>query len=79
VVGNVAANGNVNLWLQDHLGSTVAITNATGAASAINRYDDYGLPQAGNAGALQYTGQLWMPDAGVYHYKARAYHPGLGV
>jgi RHS repeat-associated protein len=25
-----------------------------------------------------YTGQLWMPDFGLYHYKARAYHPGLG-
>ena len=25
-----------------------------------------------------YTGQLWLPDFGLYHYKARAYHPALG-
>lgn len=27
---------------------------------------------------MQYTGQLWLPDFGVYHYKARQYHAGLG-
>ncbi|OYX55999.1 MAG: hypothetical protein B7Y86_11150 [Brevundimonas subvibrioides] len=25
-----------------------------------------------------YTGQMWMPDFGAYHYKARAYRPDLG-
>ncbi len=62
--------------LQDHLSSNVAIVTADGQ-TIINRYD-YGQPQAGNGGRLMYTGQLWMPDFGMYHYKARAYHPGLG-
>ena len=34
-------------------------------------------PAASNTGRFQYTGQLWLNDAGVYHYKNRAYHPGL--
>ena len=41
-------------------------------------YDEYGNPGAGNVGAYQYTGQMWLADAGLYHYKNRAYHPGLG-
>jgi RHS repeat-associated protein len=27
---------------------------------------------------FQYTGQMWLAEAQLYHYKARAYHPGLG-
>jgi len=50
---------------------------------AINRYDEYGLPQGpaglgALAGRFGYTGQLWLPEAGLYHYKARAYSPTLG-
>lgn len=64
--------------LQDHLMSTVAITDATGAAVSTLAYDEYGVPRSGNGGRFQYTGQLWMQDFGVYHYKARAYQPALG-
>ena len=51
---------------------------ATGASTVVNTYDEYGVPAPTNLGRLQYTGQLWMPDFGAYHYKARAYQPGLG-
>ncbi len=64
--------------LQDRLGSVVAITDGSAAVNVINAYDEYGRPQSGNGGRMQYTGQLWLPDFGVYHYKARQYHPGLG-
>jgi len=30
-----------------------------------------------NTGLYQYTGQMWIAAAGVYHSKNRAYHPGL--
>lgn len=67
------------LWLlQDHQGSSVAIADTAGAALFTLAYDEYGVPRPGNAGRFQYTGQLWLPDAQVYHYKARAYHPVLG-
>src|SRR5690606_7594352 len=62
----------------DHQGSIVAITNASGAAASINGYDEYGIPNAANAGRFQYTGQAWLPELGMYHYKARIYSPTLG-
>lgn len=66
-------------WLlSDQLGSTVAITNASGAATAINSYDEYGAPSSGNAGLFQFTGQPWIQAVSLYHYRARAYAPNLG-
>lgn len=66
-------------WLHtDHQGSIIAVTDSTGNAIATNSYDEYGIPAAGNSGRFQYTGQAWMPELGVYHYKARNYSPTLG-
>ena len=62
----------------DHQGSVVAVSNASGAATAINSYDEYGVPGTSNTGRFQYTGQIWLPELGLYHYKARAYSPTLG-
>ncbi|MBS0478815.1 MAG: RHS repeat-associated core domain-containing protein [Proteobacteria bacterium] len=45
---------------------------------AINSYDEYGNPASGNIGRFQYTGQAWLPDLGMYYYKARIYNPALG-
>jgi RHS repeat-associated protein len=61
----------------DHQGSIVAISDAYGAGT-INRYDEYGIPAASNSGRFQYTGQIWLDELGMYHYKARAYSPTLG-
>ncbi|MBL8537069.1 MAG: RHS repeat-associated core domain-containing protein [Hyphomonadaceae bacterium] len=66
-------------WLHaDRLGSVIAVSDASGAALSINAYDEYGAPGSSNAGRFQYTGQMWLPEAGLYHYKARAYAPSLG-
>ncbi|MGR4862240.1 RHS repeat-associated core domain-containing protein [Caulobacter sp. LARHSG274] len=66
-------------WLlADAQGSVVAAVNDSGAALAINTYDEYGVPASGNLGRFQYTGQVWLPELGLYHYKARAYSPTLG-
>jgi RHS repeat-associated protein len=66
-------------WLHaDQQGSIVAVSDASGASIATNRYDEYGIPQAGNLGRFQYTGQAWIPELGMYHYKARIYSPTLG-
>lgn len=27
---------------------------------------------------FQYSGQMWLPEIGLYHYKARTYSPTLG-
>lgn len=55
----------------------IGLANAAGAVW-INTYGPYGEPGAGNDGRFGYTGQLWMPEIGLYHYKARAYDPRLG-
>ena len=66
-------------WLlADERGSIVAVTDWSGAAIQINSYDEYGAPASGNAGRFGYTGQVWLPETGLYHYKNRAYHPELG-
>jgi RHS repeat-associated protein len=61
----------------DHQGSIVAISDSVGAGT-INSYDEYGIPGAGNTGRFQYTGQIWLAELGLYHYKARVYSPTLG-
>ncbi len=79
VVGYQGSGTGTPLWtLQDWQGSSIAITDPAGAASYILAYDEYGVPRVGNAGRIQYTGQLWLPDFVAYHYKARAYRPDLG-
>ncbi|MDP3080886.1 MAG: RHS repeat-associated core domain-containing protein [Brevundimonas sp.] len=60
--------------IADERGSVVGVQDAGGAVN-INRYDEYGVPNAANR--FQYTGQAWMAP-GIYNYRARAYAPQLG-
>lgn len=62
----------------DHQGSIISVADANGTPLAINRYDDWGVPNGGNLGRFQYTGQAWLPELGMYYYKARIYSPMLG-
>jgi len=62
----------------DPQGSIVLVINQAGVVLATNTYDEYGIPAPGNQGRFQYTGQAWIPELGLYHYKARAYSPTLG-
>jgi RHS repeat-associated protein len=54
------------------------VTNSSGNIFAINGYDAWGVPNPDNDGRFQYTGQAWIPELGLYHYKARVYSPALG-
>jgi RHS repeat-associated protein len=69
----------------DQQGSIIAISDATGNAIAFNTYDEYGIPGFNpatkvvtNVGTFQYTGQVWLPEVGLYYYKARMYSPTMG-
>jgi RHS repeat-associated protein len=62
----------------DHQGSIIVTTDASGNSIAINSYDEWGIPGSGNVGRFQYTGQAWIPELGMYYYKARVYSPTLG-
>jgi RHS repeat-associated protein len=63
----------------DRLGSVIALADSSGNAIAINKYDEYGLPQGANiAGRFGFTGQAWLPEIGLQYSKARMYSPALG-
>jgi RHS repeat-associated protein len=62
----------------DYQGSVIAVADASGNVLHVNGYDEYGIPGGANAGRFQYTGQAWIPELGMYHYKARIYSPTLG-
>ncbi|AXK42359.1 RHS repeat-associated core domain-containing protein [Erythrobacter aureus] len=63
---------------KDERGSVIAVSNASGAMLAINSYDEHGIPGTGGLGRFRYTGQTWLPELGLYYYKARMYSPTLG-
>jgi len=73
-VGTVA-----NYYLQaDHQGSIVAAIDENGNGLPVNAYDAWGVPNAGFQGRFGYTGQAWLPELGMWYYKARIYSPMLG-
>ena len=44
-------------------------------------YDAWGVPNSSSiltVGRFGYTGQAWLPDLGMWYYKARIYSPMLG-
>ena len=70
--------GSRTFLIADERGSIIAGTNSSGSRTYVNRYDEYGMLASSNTGIFQYTGQIWLTSAGLYHYKARAYHPEYG-
>jgi RHS repeat-associated protein len=72
--------------IADQQGSIIAVADMYGNPVAINAYDEYGIPRddqtaataLGSHGRFQYTGQAWIPELGMYYYKARFYSPTLG-
>ena len=81
--------GVVSYYQADGLGSTVALTNSSGAVVERYAYDVYGQPRitdaAGNPRTVSalgnrflFTGREYDSESGLYHYRARAYSPSLG-
>ena len=71
--------GNERFLRPDWQGSIGLVTDGAGSTVfAANTYDEYGIPGANNTGRFQYTGQIWIPELGMYYYKARMYSPTLG-
>jgi RHS repeat-associated protein len=62
----------------DERGSVIAVSNSVGTAIAINKYDEYGIPLSTNVGRFGFTGQTFVPEIGLWYYKARMYSPTLG-
>ena len=63
----------------DERGSVIAYADgADGTLISINAYGPHGEPGTGNTGEFGYTGQLWLPEAGLWYMRNRHYNPGLG-
>ncbi|MBN8553355.1 MAG: RHS repeat-associated core domain-containing protein [Caulobacterales bacterium] len=66
--------------MPDPLSSVVALTDAAGTATQINRYDEYGVPQAGFSGRFGYAGAMYLNRgmAAPWNMRNRQYNPTLG-
>lgn len=76
--GNAVSAMSRRYLYADHQGSIVAVSDADGTLIKANSYDPYGIASANALGRFRYTGQIVLPEIGLYHYKARAYSPTLG-
>jgi RHS repeat-associated protein len=66
-----------NFLHADERGSVIASSDNAGAGT-LYRYGPYGEPHAWSGSRFRYTGQIALPEASLYHYKARVYDPHLG-
>lgn len=82
-------NGQDYWYHKNHLGSVVALTDGQGSVVERYEYDPYGkltiydangneqtVSTSGNI--FYFTGREYDVETGLYHYRARAFHPGLG-
>jgi RHS repeat-associated protein len=66
-------------WLHaDDLGSVIAYSDTSANPQATYVYGPFGEPSVWSGSRYRYTGQLMIPEAHLYNYKARVYDPGLG-
>jgi RHS repeat-associated protein len=73
-----SGTGDPYYYHHDERGSVVALSNWSASNYAIKTYDEYGVPGGSTIGRFAYTGQTWLPEVGLYYYKARMYSPVLG-
>jgi len=67
----------LNYLLQDRLGSVIGAADAVGNVTPYT-YGPYGEPQSWAGSRYRYTGQIALPEAQLYYYKARVYDPNMG-
>ena len=73
------ASGATSSFLPDALGSSLALTDAFGSVQTEYTYEPFGKTVsagASNSSSYQYTGRE-NDGTGLYHYRARYYHPQL--
>jgi RHS repeat-associated protein len=61
--------------IADNQGSVIA---ESGAGVTRYSYGPYGEPNTWAGSRFRYTGQIALPEIGLYYYKARIYNPDLG-
>jgi RHS repeat-associated protein len=90
VLAQVGSTSATTYYLtKDHLGSTTALVSAqTNTVSERYTYDEFGAVQVWNSSnqpvstapltRYLFTGREYDSTVGLYHYRHRWYHPGLG-
>lgn len=82
-------NGQDYWYHKNHLGSVVALTDGQGSVVERYDYDPYGkltiydandsvLTVSAVGNIYYFTGREYDFETGLYHYRARSLHPGLG-
>lgn len=74
----LTSGGASSYFLQDHLGSTIGLTDASGTVTSSATYDGYGRQTGALSTRYGYTGREMDPDTGLMFYRARWYDPQLG-
>jgi len=81
--------GRVSIYKQDQHGNVPAVLDQFGNVVEKYTYDAFGKPtvfdaygnvlsQSAVGNRFMYTGREWIPELGIYDYRHRMYHPGLG-
>jgi RHS repeat-associated protein len=70
--------GEGSYFLQDHLGSTIALTDAGGNVLERQSYEPFGAGTASSRTRFGYTGRERDPSTGLLHYRARWQDPEQG-
>ena len=90
ILMRVDLTNNWTLYYQnDHEGSVTHLTGTAGTVLEKYRYDAFGAPTIYDASGnvltatawnnrFLFTGREYRSTFGIYEYRARAYHPGLG-
>jgi RHS repeat-associated protein len=78
--GTGTAATNRRYYSADERGSVISVSDSSGAALAINSYDEYGVPSFGALANQRfgYTGQMWLSQGSVHQMLYRAYGQALG-
>ena len=73
------SDGRPGYFLQDHLGSTVALTDSAGDVSETNSYDSFGNPANESFSTrYQFTGREFESISNLQYSRARWYDPAIG-
>jgi RHS repeat-associated protein len=76
-LGRSDGAGTTSFFLDDAVGSTVGLTNSSGALDTTYTYEAFGavtITGPANTNTFQYTGRE-NDGTGIYAYRARYYHP----
>ncbi len=75
----LATGSTSKYFLQDHLGSTIGLTNSSGSITESNSYDSFGTPSNPTfSSRYGFTGREFDSFSGLQYSRARFYDPKIG-